>query len=682
MLVFTGPHAACRSLRIRANTFVAAYLRVKKASHETWATANTGTGCAAADKVGHPQHYKDQIIDTPTYMKIHLTAVATVVLILPFLPLLAQPRILTNQVGYEPSLPKHAVVMADTKLDISTFQLIDTKTNQSIYQGTVTYTGPVQKWKNWQFWALDFSNFQTEGSYVLQISPPGQTITSYPFIIGRNVLEKATLSDVIYYFKGQRSAGLLDEADHHLPTPPQAPGPDQVTAKTLDVHGGWYDATGDYGIHLSHLSFSSYFNPQQVSLTVWSLLRTEQLLQQREGTDFRQVRRRLLDEAMYGADYLVRIQARSGSFYRSIGAPGAGKLAKDRGISPEQKSYRIKVSKDASWGSDPVKDSWRSYQSSYRSGAGMAIAALALASTDSIHGEYMAADYLKAAENAFAFLEKENLQMTNDGKENMVDDYCALSAATELYKASHQPVYQRAAEKRAQNLLKRLTSWERYKDYWRADDGDRPFFHPSDAGLPIISLLNYYPLASTATQGLIKAAVKRSLTFEYTITHEVNNPFGYSRQLTQDTLGRRHSAFFFPHGSDASPWWQGENARLGSMAAAARMAANTFKNDQPFRDSLENFALDQLNWILGLNPFDASMLQGTGRNNPAYGFFGTFEYTNAPGGIVNGITSGLDDEEGIDLNLSYATTGKDYDWRWAEQWLPHAAWYLLAVALR
>jgi hypothetical protein len=74
------------------------------------------------------------------------------------------------------------------------------------------------------------------------------------------------------------------------------------------------------------------------------------------------------------------------------------------------------------------------------------------------------------------------------------------------------------------------------------------------------------------------------------------------------------------------------------------------------------------------------MLQGTGHNNPAYGFFGTFEYTNAPGGIVNGITSGFEDEHDIDFNIPYAVSGKDSDWRWAEQWLPHAAWYLLAVA--
>ncbi len=271
--------------------------------------------------------------------------------------------------------------------------------------------------------------------------------------------------------------------------------------------------------------------------------------------------------------------------------------------------------------------------------------------------------------------------MTNDGKENILDDYCALSAATELYKATGKEIYKEYADKRAGQLLNRFSSWGKYNGYWHADDKDRPFFHPSDAGMPVISLINYYPLASEATQQLIKASVKKSFRFEFSVTHEVNNPFGYSRQLTEDTAGKRRTTFFFPHGSEASPWWQGENARLGSIATAARLSAQLFRDDKKFADSLESFALDQLNWILGLNPYDACMMQGKGHNNPQYGFFGTFEYTNAPGGIVNGITSGLNDENDIDFNLSYAMTGKDNDWRWAEQWLPHAAWFMLAVAV-
>jgi hypothetical protein len=586
-----------------------------------------------------------------------------------------QLKIVTNHVGYELDGAKKAIVVANSKISLISFQLVDANNGQQVYSSSIVYSGPVNKWKSFMFWTMDFSSFTTVGTYKVQIALPQGKVFSYPFTIGRNVLEQATLSDVIYYFKGQRSSGLLDKADRHSPL--------QGRPDTIDARGGWYDATGDYGKHLSHLTFSSYFNPQQIPFTDWSLFKTYELLSKRPGTDFRQFNRRLLDEAMYGADYLCRMQAKGGSFYRSVGAPGPGKLPKDRAIGPEGKSYRIKVSKnDDSFKANTIDTNWRSYQCSFRSGGGMSIAALAIASTYNTSGDYKNSSYLKAAQDAFGFLEANNIAMTNDGKENILDDYCALMAATELYKATQKDEYKASAEKRAQSLMSRFATWKNYQNYWRADDKDRPFFHPSDAGSPIVSLLEYYPYASAETQATIKTAIRKSFDFEFAITREVNNPFGYSRQLTQDTLGNRKSAFFFPHGSDASPWWQGENARLGSVAAAARMAAPLFADDKSYHDKLENFALDQLNWILGLNPYDACMLEGVGHNNPAYGFFGTFEYTNAPGGIVNGITSGFDDEDSIDFNLSYAQTGKDADWRWAEQWLPHASWYMLAVALR
>lgn len=573
-------------------------------------------------------------------------------------------QVITNHVGYEYNLPKHAIIKADSKQSIDKFELIAANTGQTVYEGSAVYSGPVDKWKHWVFWNIDFSTYTSYGDYYIRLLAGGKVIQSYPFSINKNVLEQATISDVVYYFKGQRCTGSFDEADSHL----------SVDGKIVDAHGGWYDATGDYGKHLSHLSFSTYFNPQQISLTAYSLFKTYTLLQQKPGTDYRQYLRRILDEATYGADYLERMQVKNGSFYRSVAAPGPGKLAKDRLIRPEDKGYRIKQSKDQSYSGTAMDEhNWRSYQCSYRSGGGLSIAALAMASTIDSNSRY-----LKAAINAFNFLEKENVRMTNDGKENIVDDYCALIAATELYKAAHEERFLKVADMRANALIKRISD----KGYFIADDKDRPFFHPSDAGLPVVSLLQYYNIASRGMQEKIRNAVKKNMLYELTVTHAVNNPFGYSRQYTQDTAGIKKYTFFFPHGSEAAPWWQGENARLGSVAAAARMAAQLFKEDKPLHDSLETFALDQLNWILGLNPFDACMLQGTGHNNPAYGFFGTFEYTNAPGGIVNGITSGLENEEDIDFNLSYATTGKDYDWRWAEQWLPHAAWYLYAIAVK
>ncbi|MFB6457248.1 glycoside hydrolase family 9 protein [Chitinophaga sp. Hz27] len=583
-------------------------------------------------------------------------------------------RVVTNHVGYETSQQKTAMLVADQPVKPSGWTLIDDATNHVSASGQLTDKGTVDKWHNLYFWRINFSSFSTPGKYRLVVALPDHQCSSYAFTVGAHVLERQTISDVIYYFKGQRSSGLLDQADHHVGL--------LGTKDTVDAHGGWYDATGDYGKHLSHLSFSTYFNPQQISLTVWSLLNTYDLLTHKPGTDYRQFNRRLLDEAMYGADYLARMQAKKGSFYRSVNAPGPGKRAVDRVIRPEEKNYKIKQTKDQTAFTTGRDDAnWQSFQASYRSGGGIAIAALARASMYDTSGEYSNKDYLKAAIRAFDYLEVHNAAMTNDGKENIVDDYCALSAAAGLLEATGDARFKIAAEKRANSLLSRLSGWGKYRNYWRADDKDRPFFHPSDAGLPVVALLKYYPYATPKTQTAIRNGVAASLRFELAVTNEVNNPFGYSRQLVQDTLGNRRSSFFFPHASEAAPWWQGENARLASLAAAARMGAQFFAADKPFADSLRNFAGDQLNWILGLNPYDACMLQGTGHNNPAYGFFGTFEYTNAPGGIVNGITSGFEDENDISFNIPYAVTGKDADWRWAEQWLPHTAWYLWAVSL-
>jgi hypothetical protein len=127
--------------------------------------------------------------------------------------------------------------------------------------------------------------------------------------------------------------------------------------------------------------------------------------------------------------------------------------------------------------------------------------------------------------------------------------------------------------------------------------------------------------------------------------------------------------------------WQGENARLGSLASAARMTAEYFPEDPEFQTKLRMYAWNQLNWITGLNPYDVCMLHGSGHKNTSYSFFNSYEYTSAPGGICNGITSGVDNQDGIDFSVPYAVSRRDDSWRWEEQWLPHSTWYLLAISL-
>ena len=585
-----------------------------------------------------------------------------------------EAKILTNQVGYNATGPKHAVIIGTTQDQFTSCTLNDARDHQKVFDVAVQHAGPVKKWRDWDFWTVDFDSFSTEGTYYLTCSAGNRSIDSYPFLIQRFLLERNTLSDAIYFFKEERSSGQMDKADRHLHFDGKKTG-------TLDAHGGWWDATGDYGKHLSHLSFSTYFNPQQIPFVVYSFFKSAQLLNQRGVPEMVRYQDHMLDEAMFGADYLVRVKVPNGSFYRSISTGGPKQVPELRKVAGEMKKFGIYTTSEKSpRGIVEQANNDFEYEVSYRSGGGVAVAALAIASTYPISGEYSGVEYLKAAEESFDFLEKNNLKLTNDGKENIVDDYCALMAATELYSATQKDVYKTAADKRAASLMSRLISDGGYGDYFRADGATRPFFHASDAGLPVVSLLYYAQIASPEVQQKVRDTVKKSLAAQLAMNRNVTNPFDYARQLTQDKDGNRHITFFFPHNTEVAPWWQGENARLASLATAARLAARQFPDDPEFQKQLRAFAADQLNWILGLNPFDSSMMNGVGRNNPQYLFFDSWEYTNAPGGISNGITAGFKDEESIDYNLTYHQTGADNDWRWQEQWLPHGAWYIFAVS--
>jgi hypothetical protein len=587
---------------------------------------------------------------------------------------LGQTRVLVNQVGYEVQEPKQAIVSSSAHEHPRDFSLVDAEAGTIVLKDSLQPSGKVDAWGDTSFWIADFSSWKMPGQYILRVSSREGEASSCPFAIDDNILERNTLSNIVYYFKGQRASGLMDKADRHL----EVPG---SQGTYVDVHGGWYDATGDYGIHLSHQNPASYFNPQQTPLVVWSLLESYEMLAKRHNDNFSEYERRMLVEGLYGADFLVRIKRPNGSFFESIVAPGKQKLAQDRAIGNPNWRTQIKTSAAESTERIEAAVGPHPYEASFRAGGGMSIAALALASTMPADGDYPPSEYLRTAEEAFRFLDEHNVELLNDGIENILDDYCALMAATELYRATHEDAYRSAADRRANQLMERLTESGTWKDYWRADSGTRPFFHPSDAGLPVISLLEYATVATPDQARRVRDAVERSLRFELNVTAEINNPFGYARQLVRMGDGKVRTAFFFPHDTEAAPWWQGENARLASLAAAARLAIPLFADKPKFQSQLRAYAWNQLHWILGRNPYDTSMLVGSGHGNAAYMFFHSYKYTNAPGAIVNGITAGLHSEDGIAFNQGFAVTGKDEDWRWTEEWLPHAAWYLYAVSL-
>jgi hypothetical protein len=137
-------------------------------------------------------------------------------LCIPFLLSAQTVRIVTNHVGYEDSGAKRAIIVGEPAVVIDGFQLVNVVDHTIAYTGKPILAGPVDKWRHWVFWTMDFGDFRSDGMYQLQVSYSGRIITSYPFEIGKSVLARSTISDLVYYFKGQRCSGLLDKADHHL----------------------------------------------------------------------------------------------------------------------------------------------------------------------------------------------------------------------------------------------------------------------------------------------------------------------------------------------------------------------------------------------------------------------------------------------------------------------------------
>jgi hypothetical protein len=273
-------------------------------------------------------------------------------------------------------------------------------------------------------------------------------------------------------------------------------------------------------------------------------------------------------------------------------------------------------------------------------------------------------------------LQINNTKYDDDGKENIIDDYGALLAATELWSATDREAYREAARKRAKNLAGRMTP----EGYFIADDSRRPFWHASDAGLPVIALARYLEKEEDpAAREVALGTIKRALDYNLRVTEEVNNPFGYARQ-TFLFRGEVRDGFFIPHENESGWWWQGENSRLASLASAAIIGGRLVSPGPGafgVKTELANFAGDQIAWILGGNPYDMCFMYQFGKNNVPY-MRSSFGHGSGRGGISNGITGkeGHPDGSGID----FKTHANGNEWRWTEQWLPHAAWFLQALA--
>lgn len=562
-----------------------------------------------------------------------------------------------NQVALERTGSKVAIIEYEGAAQTGGFTLL--RDGKVIASGELTKLPDFAEWgAGKRYFAADFSKAHEPGRYAIEVSVGGERARSPAFVLADGALFRITGKALVDYFRHSRHT---NPADHKI----------RVYGGTafVDVWGGWKDAGGDNGKYLSHLSYANFFNPQQTGFAAWALAKSYDLAPatfRAEGAE-----EAVIAEALWGADFLHRLLAPEGYFYMTVfdrwGTPGAERVL------------------TAYSGLDGVYST--DYQAAFREGAGASIAALAriarLAKEKGAKGAFSAEQYLADAERAFAHLQANNRHYVDDGKENIIDDYSALLAATELYESTGKAVYLDAARTRAAALNGRLTD----KGWLRSDDGDRPFYHGAEAGLPVIALVGYLAIEKDAPRAAAaRATIARVLDAQLKLDSRVANPFAYPRQTFQlyDFKAKRRDprireGFFMPHANETGYWWQGESARLASLSVAAVLGGRATA-PQPgeafgIAPDLAAFAQAQIDWTLGRNPYDLSMVYGFGAKNPPYA---ESAGDMVRGGVSNGITGSKTSDEGG--GITFAPGPDSENWRWIEQWIPHTAWLLLLAS--
>ena len=563
----------------------------------------------------------------------------------------SEASILVNQIGYNADLPKRAMFKSKFPGDAETsFRIIDAMTLDPVLTGRVGKATQVKEWNDYWYAPIDFTSLSKPGYYQIHVLSNNKRYESFAFEIGNQLLTKRLIPAITNFFEGQKANSKEElSGDEHVKL--------FGTEKTVDLRGGWCDASGDVSKYFSHLAYTNFMNPQQTPLVDWSMIQTVESIP--AILDATKIKDSLTQKAFYGADYIMKSLSPEGYFYMTL----FSYFKKD----PKERRV-VGLLADSKTTAD--------YQCGYREGGGIAIAALARISQWKQKSKFTNEQYLQAAEKAFDHLQKNSVKYIDDHKENILDDYTALMASTELWIATKKGMYQNEARVRARKLEERLST-EGF--YWSNDEKTRPFWHASDAGLPLLSLIRYLDI-ETDKPRKEKAldVIKKYIDYQLKVSTEVANPFQYPRQ-TFVINNKMQNGFFIPHENESGWWWQGENARIGSIATVMLKGGRLVypeKNILGVRADIADYACNLINWELGINPYQICMMYGFGEVNVPY-MASMYGHGSGVGGISNGITGAKNSPDGTGIEFKYEDNGNE--WRWSEQWIPHTAWFLQAL---
>ncbi|MHA1820735.1 MAG: glycoside hydrolase family 9 protein [Promethearchaeota archaeon] len=594
------------------------------------------------------------------------------------------PKILLNQAGYYPSQEKVFLLQTDYLYFHGNFDVISVEDNSIVLNNqSLDYMGYL--WGH-HYYSGNFSDVINEGIYLIRINIGNFKLTSSPVKINTHIYDKALIS-LYEFFYYQRCGcdvyeivpGYVGHKACHLDDGVMYNG------KWLNLTGGWHSA-GDYakhnywGLHI-HGAIYSMESAYEKAYDIYNNVD----IYSENGKMVPDNVPDILDEILWGLDYVNKTFLDNGTMLGSI----VGDL---KFIKPSEDTDNIQGdADDRHLFYDENHQLATPYEAMWAS-AGFAKFINIINGSNSLK-------YKNAVQPLKENILKERIYSIYNTALNIYNNYSKYFNYSSLLEDSGNnsgldqvDLSGYVAFMEASSELYKMTNNSAYADNATAifnilvDHFNPIVIYPADTlGVKdaVFSSILKWAIENGTSPAINKAESLIEPYYEYYWDNLVNSNediFHIEKIYSKDPL----TGELAPH------YFMGANLGLNSLYLSTSEAAFLSYNLTGDRKYL-NLGFDQLNWILGKNPFDICMIESIGSVNPPayhhrYSLISGNMRGAVPGAIPNGIISkeNLHDIPYFDMTQSWflGSIGDNHiNYRSNEPWLPHNVRALQTIPL-
>ena len=536
--------------------------------------------------------------------------------------------ILVNHVGFNPAASKCCLLSG---VQAGPFSVLNTATGQTAFNGTLT---PVQGDLG-SYLLGNFDALRSAGTYQIAAA----NIRSAPFAIGPSVYRPAG-DDFINYFAKQRCGD--SKTGHHSPCHLDD-GKRADNGQHQDVTGGWHDACD---------------LRKWVQATIHGMIGLGRVLEnETSGTR----RKQILDELRWGNQYFQKMQEPDGYVMDYCGGDDGNRYTDNAIGSTDDRIIHV----------DPCE-----LPVQFHFVTAQATVARQVSGSDPA--------YAKQCADAAARCLEWCVKNRSPGAAN------SLGAAVVALASMHRLAPSVTLVERLADYMGRLLALQVKPGgdhaisgfFLTAPDRPEPLREIMHGNLPLLAMTEaLWRFPSHADAKAWRDGLK--LHTDYLLQMSQRSAFGtvpFGLYSDKDPGGNRrvgkhwYRYFMKPRDEQASAawWWVGINSHLASNGVGLCRASRLLADPR-----LLASAQRQLDWILGVNPFNASTVTGVGHNQPKLYSTTTFSPPTPliDGGVMNGIGGSESDEPTLDAG----------SWNTCEYWTPmvsHVMWLMDELTIR